>query len=139
MSLQTNTSLFCTLCPHSCAPGKNFPVGHPSRNCSRPSTFNFGVLSRLASEKEVATCWYKYPINPIKPSAGVSHTDRKTAHSAVPGSIARHEARGGPARKARWPVRARAVTGRVGPAHWTSILETKQIRTKILVQKLKLV
>jgi hypothetical protein len=27
---QTNTSLFCVLCPHSCAPGKNFPVGHPS-------------------------------------------------------------------------------------------------------------
>nr|BAD10558.1 hypothetical protein [Oryza sativa Japonica Group] len=29
---QTNTSLFCTLCPHSCAPGKNFPIGHPSLN-----------------------------------------------------------------------------------------------------------
>ena len=28
---QTNTCLFCTLCPHSCAPGKNFPVGHPSQ------------------------------------------------------------------------------------------------------------
>ena len=27
---QTNTGLFCALCPHSCAPGKNFPVGHPS-------------------------------------------------------------------------------------------------------------
>ncbi len=28
----TNTSLFCTLCSHSCAPGKkNFPVGHPSQ------------------------------------------------------------------------------------------------------------
>uniref|UniRef100_A0A0E0AX42 non-specific serine/threonine protein kinase n=1 Tax=Oryza glumipatula TaxID=40148 RepID=A0A0E0AX42_9ORYZ len=26
-SSQTNTCLFCTLCPHSCAPGKNFPVG----------------------------------------------------------------------------------------------------------------
>uniref|UniRef100_A0A0E0R073 Uncharacterized protein n=1 Tax=Oryza rufipogon TaxID=4529 RepID=A0A0E0R073_ORYRU len=24
-----------TLCPHSCALGKNFPVGHPSQNCSR--------------------------------------------------------------------------------------------------------
>ena len=51
LSSQTNTSLFCTFCPHSCAPGKNFLVGHPSRNCSRPSTFNFGVLSRLASGK----------------------------------------------------------------------------------------
>ncbi len=28
---QTNTSLFCTLCPHSCASGKNFPVGHLSQ------------------------------------------------------------------------------------------------------------
>uniref|UniRef100_A0A0D3FGI9 Uncharacterized protein n=1 Tax=Oryza barthii TaxID=65489 RepID=A0A0D3FGI9_9ORYZ len=28
---QTNTSIFCTLYPHSCAPGKNFPVGHPSQ------------------------------------------------------------------------------------------------------------
>ncbi|BAS78930.1 Os02g0518950, partial [Oryza sativa Japonica Group] len=28
---QTNTGLFCTLCPHSCAPGKNFPVGYPSQ------------------------------------------------------------------------------------------------------------
>jgi len=37
-SPQTNTSLFCTLCPHSCAPKKYFSVGHPSLNCSRPST-----------------------------------------------------------------------------------------------------
>nr|ABB47084.1 retrotransposon protein, putative, unclassified [Oryza sativa Japonica Group] len=28
---QTNTYLLCTLCPHSCAPGKNFPVGHLSQ------------------------------------------------------------------------------------------------------------
>ena len=70
---QTNTSLFCTLCPHSYAPGKNFPVGHPSPNFSGPSTLNLGVLWRPASGKEVATCWYEYPINPIKPWAGVSH------------------------------------------------------------------
>src|SRR3954463_5518369 len=31
LSPQTNTSLFCALCPHSCAPGSYFPVGttHP--------------------------------------------------------------------------------------------------------------
>src|SRR5438132_13495215 len=29
LSPQTNTSLSCALYPHSCAPGKNFPVGHP--------------------------------------------------------------------------------------------------------------
>ncbi len=52
---QTNTSLFCTFCPHSCAIGKNFPIGHPSLNCSKLSTLNLRVLSRLASGKEVAT------------------------------------------------------------------------------------
>jgi hypothetical protein len=31
LSLQTNTSLLCTLCPHSCAPEKNFSVVHPSQ------------------------------------------------------------------------------------------------------------
>src|SRR6185295_14079167 len=70
---QTNTCLFCTLCPHSCAPGNNFPVGHPSPNCFGPSTLNLGVLWRPAFGEEVATCWYEYPINPIKPWAGVSH------------------------------------------------------------------
>ena len=69
---QINTCLFCTLCPHSCAPGKNFPVGHPSPNFSGPSILNLGVLWRPASGKEVATCWYEYPINPIKSWAGVS-------------------------------------------------------------------
>ena len=72
LSSQTNTSLFCTLCPHTCAPRKNFPVGHPSPNCSGPSTLNLGVLWRPASGKEVVTCWYEYPINPIKPWVGVS-------------------------------------------------------------------
>ena len=53
---QTNTSLFCALCPHSCAPGNNFLVGHPSPNCFGPSTLNLGVLWRSAFEKKVATC-----------------------------------------------------------------------------------
>jgi hypothetical protein len=30
ISPQTNTCVFCALCPHSCAPEKDFPVGHPS-------------------------------------------------------------------------------------------------------------
>jgi len=67
---QTNTSLFCTLCPHSCAPRKYFLVGHPSLNFSTPSTLNFRVLWRWASKKEVATCWYESSINLIKPWAG---------------------------------------------------------------------
>jgi hypothetical protein len=49
---QTNTGLFCALCPHSCTPGKNFSVGHP---CSRPITLNLKVICRWASGKEVAT------------------------------------------------------------------------------------
>ena len=74
LSSQTNTSLFCALCPHSCAPRKNFSVCHPSPYFSGPSTLNLGVLWRSASEKEVATYWYEYPINPIKPWAGVSQS-----------------------------------------------------------------
>jgi hypothetical protein len=35
------------------------PVGHPSQNCSSPSTLNLEVLSRQASEKEDAPCWYE--------------------------------------------------------------------------------
>ena len=50
---QTNTCIFCTLCPHSCAPGNNFPVGHLSPNCSGPSTINLGVLWRPASGKKL--------------------------------------------------------------------------------------
>jgi ferredoxin-like protein FixX len=30
ISSHTNTCLFCALCPHSCTPGKDFPVSHPS-------------------------------------------------------------------------------------------------------------
>jgi len=67
---QPNTSLFCTLCRHSCAPGKYFPVGHPSLNYSRPSMLNIRVLWRWAPGKEVATCWYESAIKPIKPWAG---------------------------------------------------------------------
>jgi len=34
---------------------------------------NFRVLWSWASEKEVATTWYEYPINPIKPWVGMLH------------------------------------------------------------------
>jgi hypothetical protein len=49
----TNTSLFCALCPHSCAPGNNFPVGHASSNCSRPSTLNPEFFLDELQEKKV--------------------------------------------------------------------------------------
>src|SRR5688500_546063 len=37
------------------------------------STLNLEVLSREASEKEDAPCWYEYSINSIKPWARISH------------------------------------------------------------------
>ena len=84
---QINTSLFYTLCPHSRTPRKDFPVSHPSLNFSRPSTLNFRVLWRWASGKEVTTCWYESPINPIKPWAGchiLTHLKRSTSSSINP-------------------------------------------------------
>ena len=90
---QTHTSLFCALCPHSCAPGKNFlvaPLGRTSLSVthrSRPSTLNLGVLKRWASGKKVTTYWYAYPINPIKPWARVLHPHplrRPTSSSVNP-------------------------------------------------------
>jgi hypothetical protein len=53
ISPQTNTSLFCALCAHSCTSGNNFPVGHPSSNRSRPSTFNLEFFSNVLPEKKV--------------------------------------------------------------------------------------
>ena len=71
---------------HSCAPGKDFPVGYPSSNCSGPSTLNLGVFCERAFEKKVATCWYAYPINPIEPWARISHCidfDRSVDHHMI--------------------------------------------------------
>jgi hypothetical protein len=50
---QTNTSLYCALCPHSCAHGKDFSVGHPSANRSRPSTLNLEFFSYELPKKKV--------------------------------------------------------------------------------------
>jgi hypothetical protein len=52
---------------------EDFPVCHPSQDCSRPSTLNIEVLSRHACEKEYSSCWYKYSINSIKPWTRISH------------------------------------------------------------------
>ena len=40
---QTNTSIFCALCPHSCAPGR---TSRSVTHRSRPITLNLGVLKR---------------------------------------------------------------------------------------------
>jgi hypothetical protein len=51
---------------------ENFPGRSPIPNCSKPSTLNLEVLSRQASKKEDAPCWYGYSINSIKPWAKIS-------------------------------------------------------------------
>jgi hypothetical protein len=53
LSPQTTTSLLCALCSHSCAPGNNFSIGHPSSNRSRPSTLNLEFLSDKLLEKKL--------------------------------------------------------------------------------------
>jgi hypothetical protein len=45
---------------------EDFSVGHPSQDCSRPSTLNLEILLRQVSKTEDAPFWYEYFINPIK-------------------------------------------------------------------------
>jgi hypothetical protein len=63
---------------------ENFPVGHPSQDFSRPSTFNLEVFSRYASEKEDAPYWYKYSINSIKTWARISPFTRARISQSTP-------------------------------------------------------
>jgi hypothetical protein len=59
--------------------GQACPIGHPSSNCSRPSTLNLEIPWRWASGKEGILCWYEYSINPIKPWLGYdTHSPQKT-------------------------------------------------------------
>jgi hypothetical protein len=50
---QTKTSIFCALCPHSCASEKDFPVSHPFPNRSGPSTLNPEFLWSEFPEKKL--------------------------------------------------------------------------------------
>jgi hypothetical protein len=63
------------LCAHfvlTHAHPRKLPGRSPIPNFFKPSTLNLGVLSRQASEKEDAPCWYGYSINSIKPRAKIS-------------------------------------------------------------------
>jgi hypothetical protein len=71
ISPQTNTCLFCTLYPHSGAPGKDFPV---VTHRSKPSTLNFEVFCDGLLEKKSQLVGMSIFIYPIKPLAGMSHT-----------------------------------------------------------------
>jgi hypothetical protein len=56
----------------------------PIPNCSKPSTLNLEVLSRLASKKEDAPCWYEYSINSIKHWARISPSTRDRISQSTP-------------------------------------------------------
>jgi hypothetical protein len=131
---QTHTSLFCALCPHSCAPGKDFLVGHLSWNCSRPSTLNLRVLWRWASGKEVATCCYGYPIILVKPWAGMLHSS-----SFVTQSLARlYKLEGvwqGSSRGAS-PEELEVFWRSLGNGSGSSVFQWKTTPTKYLVELL---
>jgi hypothetical protein len=45
----------------------DFPLGHPSSKCSRPSTLNFQVLFVWVTPTLVIAYWYYYPFNLYKP------------------------------------------------------------------------
>jgi hypothetical protein len=67
------TRVFCAHFVLTHAHPRKLPGRSPIPNCSKPSTLNLEVLSRQASEKEDAPCWYDYTINSIKPWARTSH------------------------------------------------------------------
>jgi hypothetical protein len=61
------TRAFCAHFILTHAYPRKLPGWSPIPNFSKPSTLNMEVLSREASEKEDAPCWYGYSINSIKP------------------------------------------------------------------------
>jgi hypothetical protein len=63
------TRVFCAHFVLTHARPRKLPGRSLIPNCSKPSTINLEVLSRQASEKEDAPCWYGYSINSIKPWA----------------------------------------------------------------------
>jgi hypothetical protein len=70
LSSQTNTSFSAHFVLTRAHPGK---TSRSVTHRSRPSTLNFGFVWRWTFEKEVTTYWYEYPINPVKPWAGMLH------------------------------------------------------------------
>ena len=66
------TRVFCAHFVLTHAHPRKPPGRSPIPNCSKSSTLNLEVLSRQASKKEDAPCWYGYSINSIKPWARTS-------------------------------------------------------------------
>jgi hypothetical protein len=61
------TRVFCAHFVLTHAHSRKLPGQSPIPNCSKLSTLNLDVLSKQASEKEDAPCWYGYSINSINP------------------------------------------------------------------------
>jgi hypothetical protein len=87
---QTNTNLFSALCPHSCAPGKDFPVGHPSPNHSGPKTLNPEFLWSEFPEKKLQLVDMSILLILLSPGQGMSHnTPARWPGPVTPGSSLR--------------------------------------------------
>jgi hypothetical protein len=66
---------------------EDFPVSHPSKDCSRTSTLNLEVLSKQDFEKEDEPWWYEYSINYIKPWDRISpFTGARISHVKYTGA-----------------------------------------------------
>jgi hypothetical protein len=70
-------SLLCTLCPRPCALEKtSLLVTHPKIALGQ-ARLTHKFFQDMLSKKEDASCWYEYPINPIKPWAKIPLEDRR--------------------------------------------------------------
>jgi hypothetical protein len=78
------TRVFCAHFVLTHAHLRKLPGRSPIPNCSKPSTLNLEVLSRQASKKEDAPCWYGYSINSIKPWARTSPSQGPGYHNLPP-------------------------------------------------------
>jgi hypothetical protein len=72
ISSQTNKCLSCALCPHSCAPGKDFPVSQ--------ARLTLELFCDGLPKKKLQLVGMTILINPIKPWAGMSHKGECCRH-----------------------------------------------------------
>jgi hypothetical protein len=86
LSPQTNTGLLCTLCPHSCAPEKNFPVGHPSQIAPSQARLTWRFFHDRLPKKKMHLVGMDtlLSINSIKPWARISPSEGPGYHKPPP-------------------------------------------------------
>jgi hypothetical protein len=78
------TRVFCAHFVLTHAHSRKLPGQSPIPNCSKLSTLNLDVLSKQASEKEDAPCWYGYSINSINPWARIAPSHGPGYHNSPP-------------------------------------------------------